>query len=166
MLVYATGFDGVTGALDRIDIRGRSGVALKDAWDDGPVTYLGLQTRGFPNFFTLVGAHNGASFCNIGVCSALQVEWVTEMLAHMRERGMTRSEPDADYQDQWTQHVYEVYAKTLLADAGSDAWWVKAKRNPDGTVTRRALIYVGGAPEYRARCAEVAANGYEGFVLG
>lgn len=164
VLVFATGFDGVTGALDRIDIRGRGGVALKAEWDDGPVTYLGLQTKGFPNFFTLVGAHNGASFCNIGVCSALQVEWVTEMLAHMLDRGLTVSEPVAEYQEQWTQHVYEVYAKTLLAD--SDAWWVKTTRNPDGSTTRRALIYVGGAPDYRARCAEVAANGYEGFALG
>ena len=163
VLIYATGFDGVTGALDRIDIRGRDDVALKTTWEDGPVTYLGLQTRGFPNFFTLVGAHNGASFCNIGVCGALQVEWVTEMLAHMRGRGLVLSEPAAQYQDEWTQHVYEVYAKTLLAE--SDAWWVKTTKNADGSTTRRALIYVGGAPEYRARCAEVAANGYEGFVL-
>lgn len=163
VLIYATGFDGVTGALDRIDIRGRGGVALKSAWGEGPVTYLGLQTRGFPNFFTLVGAHNGASFCNIGVCGALQVEWVTEMLGYMRAQRLTSSEPAAEYQDQWTQHVYEVYAKTLLAH--SDAWWVKTTKNPDGTLTRRALIYVGGAPEYRERCAEVAAKGYQGFEL-
>jgi cation diffusion facilitator CzcD-associated flavoprotein CzcO len=163
VLIYATGFDGVTGALDRIDIRGRGDVALKTMWGDGPVTYLGLQTRGFPNFFTLVGAHNGASFCNIGVCSALQVEWLTEMLAYMRERRLTLSEPAAQYQDEWTNHVYEVYAKTLLSE--SDAWWVKTTTNADGTTTRRALIYVGGAPEYRARCADVASKGYEGFVL-
>ena len=73
------------------------------------------------------------------------------------------SEPAAEYQDEWTRHVYEVYAKTLLAD--SDAWWVKTTKNADGSTTRRALIYVGGAPEYRARCADVAAKDYEGFVL-
>lgn len=163
VLVFATGFDGVTGALDRIDIRGSDGVSLKETWSDGPVTYLGLQSRGFPNFFTLVGAHNGASFCNIGVCSALQVEWVTEMIAHMRRNGFTFSEPTELHQQQWTEHVYEVYAKTLLADA--DAWWVKTSKNPDGSTTRRALIYVGGAPEYRERCANVASKGYEGFEL-
>ncbi len=127
------------------------------------MTYLGLQARGFPNFFTLVGAHNGASFCNIGVCGALQVEWVTEMLGYMRDRGLTFSEPASEYQEEWTRHVYEVYAKTLLAE--SDAWWVRTTRNPDGSTTRRALIYVGGAPEYRDRCADVAVKGYEGFVL-
>jgi len=163
MLVYATGFDGVTGALDRIDIRGCGDVSLKSAWAEGPVTYLGLQTLGFPNFFTLVGPHNGASFCNIGVCGALQVEWVTEMIAYMFKNGLTRSEPAVEYQNQWTQHVYDVYAKTLLAQ--SDAWWVRITQNPDGTTSRRALIYVGGAPEYRERCADVASKGYEGFVL-
>lgn len=163
ILICATGFDGVTGALDRIDIRGKGDLALKDAWEDGPLTYLGLQSRGFPNFFTLVGAHNGASFCNIGVCGALQVEWLTEMVAYMRDEGFVYSEPAAVYQEAWTQHVYDVYAKTLLVE--SDAWWVKATQNSDGSIKRRALIYVGGAPDYRARCAEVAAKGYEGFVL-
>jgi len=163
VLVYATGFDGVTGALDRIDIRGRNGVALKDAWADGPSTYLGVQARGFPNFFTLVGAHNGASFCNIGVCGALQVEWLTQMLTYMHGRNITSSEPRAEYEAEWTRHVYDVYSQTLLAD--TDAWWVRTTKNPDGTVKRRALIYVGGAPDYRERCAQVAANGYEGFVL-
>ncbi|MBT2304867.1 NAD(P)/FAD-dependent oxidoreductase [Variovorax paradoxus] len=163
VLIYATGFDGVTGALDRIDIRGRGGIALKEAWADGPSTYLGVQARGFPNFFTLVGAHNGASFCNIGVCGALQVEWVTEMLVYMRDNRLTSSEPVPHYEEDWTRHVYDVYAQTLLAD--TDAWWVRTTRNPDGSIRRRALIYVGGAPDYRERCAKVAANGYEGFAL-
>lgn len=163
IIIYATGFNGVTGALERIDIRGRGGRTLKGAWADGPSTYLGLQANGFPNFFTLVGAHNGASFCNIGVCGALQVEWVTEMLQHMRDRGLTKSEPATEYEEKWTKHVYDVYAQTLLAD--SDAWWVKTTQNPDGTVKRRALIYVGGAPDYRALCADVAKNDYEGFIL-
>ena len=162
-IIYATGFDAVTGSLDRIDIRGRSGKSLKQEWTDGPTTYLGLQTVGFPNFFTLVGAHNGAAFCNIGVCVALQVEWVTEMIRHMRERGLSYSEPTNESQEQWTKEVYAIYAKTLLAD--SDAWWVKTSRNPDGSLNRRALIYVGGAQEYRARCEQIAGKGYEGFRL-
>jgi cation diffusion facilitator CzcD-associated flavoprotein CzcO len=163
VLIYATGFDGVTGSLDRIDIRGVGGRTLKQAWADGPSTYLGIQSRGFPNFFTLVGAHNGASFCNVGVCGALQVEWLTEMLAHMHANDLRFSEPVAQYEADWTRHVYEVYAQTLLAD--TDAWWVRTTPNADGSLTRRALIYVGGAPDYRERCAKVAQNGYEGFLL-
>lgn len=163
VLIFATGFDGVTGALDRIDIRGKGGERLKDLWSDGPQTYLGLQIAGFPNFFTLVGAHNGASFCNIGVCGALQVEWVARMIEHMHSHGLQYAEADARYQQAWTEQVYHVYAKTLLAD--SDAWWAKVTQNPDGTVTKRALIYVGSAPDYREQCEKAAQNGYEGFVL-
>ena len=163
VLIFATGFDAVTGALDRIDIRGKGGKRLKDVWADGPQTYLGLQIAGFPNFFTLVGAHNGASFCNIAVCGALQVEWVARMIGHMHQKGLEYSEADPKYQSIWTDQVYQIYAKTLLAD--SDAWWAKTTHNPDGTVTRRALIYVGSAPDYRKQCDQVAANDYEGFVL-
>src|SRR5690606_2728629 len=87
VIVYATGFNAVTGSFDQIDIRGRGQQTLKEAWAEGPATYLGLQSAGFPNFFTLVGAHNGAAFCNIGVCGALQVEWVTRMIEYMRDKG-------------------------------------------------------------------------------
>jgi cyclohexanone monooxygenase len=163
VLIFATGFDGVTGALDRIDIRGKGGKRLTEVWADGPQTYLGLQIAGFPNFFTLVGAHNGASFCNIGVCGALQVEWVAGMIDHMQRNRLEYAEADPDYQTAWTEQVYHVYAKTLLAD--SDAWWARVTQNPDGTVTKRALIYVGSAPDYREQCDKAAENGYEGFVL-
>ncbi|RAR57156.1 cyclohexanone monooxygenase [Paraburkholderia unamae] len=163
VLIFATGFDGVTGALDRIDIRGKGGKRLTEVWADGPQTYLGLQISGFPNFFTLVGAHNGASFCNIGVCGALQVEWVARMIEHMHRNRLEYAEADPDYQSAWTEQVYHVYAKTLLAD--SDAWWARVTQNPDGSVTKRALIYVGSAPDYREQCEKSAENGYEGFVL-
>jgi cyclohexanone monooxygenase len=163
VIIYATGFDAVTGAFDRIDIRGRGGVSLKETWADGPLTYLGLQVRGFPNFFTLVGPHNGAAFCNIGVCGGLQVEWVSRMIAFLRENGRTISEPGEEAQEAWTARVYEDFARTLLVEA--DAWWVKVKTNPDGTQTRRALIYLGDAPKYRELCEEVASRGYEGFEL-
>jgi (2,2,3-trimethyl-5-oxocyclopent-3-enyl)acetyl-CoA 1,5-monooxygenase len=163
VLIFATGFDGVTGALDRIDIRGKNGKRLKEVWADGPQTYLGLQIAGFPNLFTLVGAHNGASFCNIGVCGALQVEWVARMIEHMNSNGLEYAEAEPEYQAAWTEQVYQVYAKTLLAD--SDAWWARVTQNPDGTVTKRALIYVGSAPDYRSQCEKAAENGYEGFVL-
>ena len=163
VIIYATGFDAVTGAFDRIDIRGRDGVPLRQVWEDGPLTYLGLQVRGFPNFFTLVGPHNGAAFCNIGVCGGLQVEWVSEMIAHMERNRLQYSEPQEAAQEAWTARVYEDFSRTLLTEA--DAWWVKVKNNPDGTTTRRALIFVGDAPKYREFCDGVASRGYEGFDL-
>ena len=163
VVIFATGFDGVTGSLDRIDIRGKDDRKLIDAWADGPSTYLGLQARGFPNFFTLVGPHNGSAFCNVGVCGALQAEWVTRMLTYMSDRGLTCSEPAQTAEDRWTQAVYADFARTLMAD--TNAWWIKVTHKPDGSVVRRTLVYVGGGPDYRRRCEEVAYNDYEGFEL-
>ncbi|MFX4084241.1 flavin-containing monooxygenase [Sphingobium yanoikuyae] len=163
VVIFATGFDGVTGSLDRIDIRGKDDRKLIDAWADGPSTYLGLQARGFPNFFALVGPHNGSAFCNVGVCGALQAEWVTRMLTYMSDRGLTCSEPAQAAEDRWTQAVYADFARTLMAD--TNAWWIKVTHKPDGSVVRRTLVYVGGGPDYRRRCEEVAYNDYEGFEL-
>ena len=163
VVIFATGFDGVTGSLDRIDIRGRDGVRLIDAWADGPSTFLGLQARGFPNFFTLVGPHNGSAFCNVGVCGALQAEWVTQMLVYMAARGLVCSEPSKAAEEQWTEAIYAEFARTLMADINS--WWIKVTHKPDGSVVRRTLVYVGGGPEYRRRCEEVAYCDYEGFEL-
>lgn len=163
VLIYATGFDAVTGSFDQIDIRGKGGASLKDVWQDGPVTYLGLQVHGFPNFFTLVGPHNGATFCNVGVCGGLQVEWVAKMIGYLQGQGLSYAEATEPAQEKWTEQVYEDFSKTLLTEA--DAWWVKVKVNPDGTRTRRALVHVSGGPEYRKYCDEVEQRGYEGFVL-
>jgi cyclohexanone monooxygenase len=163
VIIYATGFDGVTGSLDRMDIRGREGLPLKEAWCDGPSTYLGLQARGFPNFYTLVGPHNGSAFCNVGVCGALQAEWVTQMIEYMDHRQLTVAEPSFAAETEWTEAVYADFARTLMAD--TNAWWIKTSTKPDGTVVRRTLVYVGGGPEYRKRCAEVAYSDYEGFEL-
>lgn len=163
VIIYATGFNAVTGALDRIDIRGRNGLPLKEAWADGPVTFLGLQTRSFPNFFTLVGPHNGSTFCNVGVCGALQAEWVTRMITYMHVRGLASSEPTQQAQDAWTEEVYRDFSRTLLAEA--NAWWVRVVEKPDGTIERRSLVHVGGGPEYRKRCEQVAFHDYKGFEL-
>jgi cyclohexanone monooxygenase len=163
ILIYATGFAAITGGLDRIDIRGKRGASLADTWDDGPVTYLGLQVAGFPNLFTLVGPHNGATFCNIGVCGSLQVEWMTEMLEYMRSHQLNCSEANAQSQEKWTAEVYEGFEKTLLMEG--DEWWLKIKHHPDGTVTKRALAYLGGGPAYRQICDDSASNGYAGFDL-
>ncbi len=163
VLIYATGFDGVTGPFDLIDIRGKGGARLADEWAEGPVTYLGLQVRNFPNMFMMVGPHSGATFCNVGVCGGLQVEWVAEMLEYMRSRKLTLSEATAEAQEKWTEQVYHDFERTLLTEG--NAWWVKVTNNPDGTVTRRALVHVLGGPEYRRFCDEIAAKDYEGFEL-
>ena len=163
VIIFATGFDGVTGSLDRIDIRGRQGQRLIDAWADGPTTYLGLQTRNFPNFFALVGPHNGSAFCNVGVCGALQAEWVTQMLLYMAARGFETAEPSEAAEAAWTEAIYRDFERTLMAE--TNAWWIKVTHKPDGSVVRRTLVYVGGGPEYRRRCEQVAYCDYEGFEL-
>lgn len=163
VIIFATGFDGVTGSLDRIDIRGRQGQRLIDAWADGPTTYLGLQTRNFPNFFALVGPHNGSAFCNVGVCGALQAEWVTQMLLYMEARGFETAEPSEAAEAAWTEAIYRDFERTLMAE--TNAWWIKVTHKPDGSVVRRTLVYVGGGPEYRRRCEQVAYCDYEGFEM-
>ncbi|MBC2669539.1 flavin-containing monooxygenase [Novosphingobium piscinae] len=163
VIIFATGFDAVTGSLDRIDIRGKSGRPLKEAWAEGPSTYLGLQARGFPNFFTLVGPHNGSAFCNVGVCGGLQAEWVTQMLIYLSAKGLTFSEPSQAAEEEWTESIYQEFSRTLLAEA--NAWWVRTTTKPDGTVVRRTLVHVGGGPEYRKRCEQVAYHDYAGFEL-
>lgn len=163
IIIFATGFDAVTGALDRMDIRGKGGLQLKEAWADGPVTYLGLQTAGFPNLFTLVGAQSGAAFCNIAVCGGLQVDWVTKMLRDMRNRDLTYCEAEEQAQAKWEADIYREFQRTLMAEG--DAWWVSVKTNPDGSKTRRALTYLSGGQEYRMICDRVAYADYEGFSL-
>ena len=163
MIIYATGFDAITGAFDRIDIRGRGGLRLKEKWANGPRTYLGLQIAGFPNMLTLVGPHNAATFCNIPRCIEQNVDWVTDLLRHMGERGYTRVESTAAAEDAWTRHVHESAARLLLLDVNS--WMTGINRNVAGRQKRTFMAYAGGAPKYREKCDEVAARGYEGFVL-
>jgi len=162
MIIYATGFNAVVGALERIDIRGVGGKSLNDKWADGPRTYLGMQTVGFPNMLTLVGPHNGATFCNIPRCIEQNVEWVTDLMRHMREKGCDYIETTLEAEDGWTQHVYEAAMKTLFPTA--DSWFMNVNRNlPEKK--RTFLLYAGGAPVYKAKCDEVAAHDYEGFEI-
>jgi cation diffusion facilitator CzcD-associated flavoprotein CzcO len=163
IIVYATGFDAVTGAFDRIDIRGVGGQRLKDKWADGPRTYLGLQIAGFPNLLTLVGPHNAATFCNIPRCIEQNVDWVTDLVRYMRDRGYRRVVPSVEAEDAWTEHVYQTAARMLFTQV--DSWFMGINTNLPGKQKRTFLLYSGGAPAYRERCDEVAGNGYEGFVL-
>jgi len=163
MIIYATGFDAIIGAFDRIHIRGRGGLRLKAKWADGPRTYLGLQVAGFPNMLTLVGPHNAATFCNIPRCIEQNVEWVTELLRYMDRKGYTRVEPSPAAEDAWTQHVHESAARLLLLEV--DSWMTGVNRNVPGRQQRTFMAYAGGAPKYREKCDAVAAGGYDGFIL-
>jgi cation diffusion facilitator CzcD-associated flavoprotein CzcO len=159
-IIYATGFDAVTGGYKRIDIRGVDGQALSDRWSDGPHTYLGMQVAGFPNMFMLVGPHNGATFCNIPRCIEQNVEWVTDCIKYMQSHNYNRIETTHDAEDAWTDHVYDTVKNSLLTKA--DSWFMGA--NTPGK-KRTFLLYGGGGPAYRAKCDEVAAKNYEGFKM-
>jgi cation diffusion facilitator CzcD-associated flavoprotein CzcO len=163
MLIYATGFDAITGAFDRIDIRGRGGRPLREKWVDGPRTYLGLGIEGFPNLFTLVGPHNAATFCNIPRCIEQNVDWVTALLAAMRARGHTRVEPTVEAEREWTQHVHDTGRRMLFTQV--DSWMMGINSNVAGKDRRTFIVYAGGAPRYREKCDEVAAAGYAGFAF-
>ncbi len=163
IIVYATGFDAITGAFDRIDIRGRGGQRLREKWAEGPQTYLGLQVAGFPNMLTLVGPHNAATFCNLPRCIEQNVEWVSELLRYMRERSLTRVEATPSAETAWTAHVHDTAARLLLMQV--DSWMTGVNKNVTGRQKRVFMAYAGGAPKYRKKCAEVVARGYEGFAL-
>ena len=156
VIIYATGFDAVSGAFTKMDIRGEGGQTFKDRWADGPRTYLGLQTAGFPNLFIA----NSAAFCNFPRCSETIVEWISDCIGYMRKKNLTRIATTLQAEESWTDHTRESVAGSLLTEANS--WFVGA--NIPGKA-RAFLFYATSAPEYREKCAEAAANGYEGFVL-
>ena len=160
-LLYATGFDAVTGSFDRIDFRGSGGRTLRDVWSDGPRTYLGLAVEDFPNFFTLVGPHNAATFCNMPRCIEQNVQFVSEMIGHMETAGLGAASVEPQAAQEWTEHVYQTADRMLLSQVNS--WFMGINTNIEGKSERRFLLYAGGLPYYRARCEEIAANGYEGF---
>jgi len=163
MIIFATGFDAITGSFDRIDIRGRGGQRLKDKWADGPQTYLGLNVEGFPNMLTLVGPHNAATFCNLPRCIEQNVEWVSDLLAYLRDRRLTRVEATEAAERDWTAHVHETAARLLLTQV--DSWMTGVNKNVAGRQKRTFMAYAGGAPKYRQKCDEVVAQGYDGFTL-
>jgi cation diffusion facilitator CzcD-associated flavoprotein CzcO len=161
LIIYATGFDAITGPFDRIEIRGVGGRTLKEKWAKGPLTYLGLQVAGFPNLFTLVGPHNASTFCNMPRCIEQNADWVTALLRHMIACGYVRAEPSSEAEAEWTAHVHESAARMLFTEV--DSWMTGVNSNVERG--RTLMVYAAGAPKYRERCDAVAANGYEGFVL-
>ena len=159
-ILFAIGFDALTGALLNVDIRGVGGQTLRHAWRDGPRNYLGLNANGFPNLFTIVGPLSPSVVSNMVNSIEQHVEWVADAIEWMRSNGVDRMEAEAEAQDGWVAHVAEVADGTLFTRANS--WYIGA--NVPGK-PRVFLPYVGGVGAYRAFCDEVAANGYRGFAL-
>src|ERR1700733_5430087 len=162
IIVVATGFDALTGPLKKLGIRGRGGRALAQEWEDGPQTYLGLAIAGYPNLFTITGPQSPSVLSNMPVSIEQHVEWITECIAHMRRNKLTTIEATPQAQDAWGAHVAEVVNSTLMP--GANSWYMRANIAGKG---RRFLPYLGpeGVGGYRRKCAEVAENGYEGFVF-
>ena len=160
VIVFATGFDAMTGALLKMDIRGRDDRSLRDKWADGPRSYLGLQVAGFPNLFTITGPGSPSVLSNMPVSIEQHVEWISDCITHLRDTGGTTIEATTDAEDAWVDHVAEIADLTLFSKANS--WYLGA--NIPGK-KRVFMPYVGGVANYRQRCDEVVARGYEGFAI-
>ncbi|HEX8967410.1 MAG TPA: cyclohexanone monooxygenase, partial [Chloroflexota bacterium] len=159
-LVFATGFDAMTGALLAIDIHGVGGAALNSSWADGPRAYLGIAIAGFPNLFTVTGPGSPSVLSNMIVSIEHHVDWIAECIRYLREHGFQRIEATLEAQDAWVQHVNDLASATLYPLANS--WWIGA--NIPGK-PRVFMPYVGGVGAYRQKCDEIAAQGYTGFSL-
>ena len=163
LIVYATGFDAITGPFDPIDFIGVDDQKLRDKWADRPVTYLGVQTEGFPNMLTFAGPQGGSVSTNFPRGIEQGVDWATKLIVHMKEHGYSRIEPTTEAEDEWSDHVKDMYGGLLLSKAKS--WFTGFNTNVKGHDKPRYLIYNGGAPRYRKRLTEVVENDYEEFVM-
>ena len=159
-LVLATGFDAMTGSVAKIDIRGRNGQTLNRKWADGPKTYLGLMSAGFPNLFIITGPGSPSVLSNMIVSIEQHVEWITDCIGFMRDTGLDTMEAKQDAEDKWVAHVNEVAQTTLYPQANS--WYMGA--NIPGK-PQIFMPYIGGVGLYRQICNDVAAKGYEGFAM-
>jgi cation diffusion facilitator CzcD-associated flavoprotein CzcO len=161
IIIYATGFDAITGSFDKIDFRGVNGELLRNKWRHGLETYLGLMVHGFPNMMMLMGPHTALG--NIPRSIEYSVDWVTRLLRFALENGLTRVEATAAGVASWTDHVKTLGVGLLSNEVNS--WMTGINSNVDGKQTRIVARYSGSAPAYRARCDEVAANGYDELML-
>jgi cation diffusion facilitator CzcD-associated flavoprotein CzcO len=159
-LVFATGFDAMTGSLAAIDIRGREGRALTDKWADGPVSHLGLQVAGFPNLYTITGPGSPSVLSNMMVSIEQHVDFVADAVHHAHQRGDTVVESTDEAERAWTDHVREVGDYTLYPQA--DSWYMGS--NVPGK-PRVFMAYIGGVGAYRQHCDQLAADGYPGFAF-
>ncbi len=159
-LVFATGFDAMTGALTRIDIRGRGGRSLKDKWQAGPRNYLGLSTEGFPNFFTITGPGSPSVLTNMLPSIEHHADWIAQCLQYMRAHAIAAIEAKREAEDEWVNHVNAVAGAHLRSACNS--WYIGA--NIPGK-QRVFMPYIGGFPAYIQKCKDVVAAGYQGFAL-
>jgi len=159
-IVFATGFDAMTGPLLGPDITGAGGVALRDKWVAGPRTYLGIATAGFPNLFTITGPGSPSVLVNMAVAIEQHVDWVADCIAYLRDRGLASIDATVEAEDRWVDHVNEVANLTLFPHANS--WYMGA--NVPGK-PRVFMPYIGGLPRYTQVCDDVAADDYRGFAL-
>ncbi len=161
MIIYATGFDAITGAFDQIDIRGVGGVSLKEKWADGPVTMLGILVDGFPNFMMVMGPHAGLG--NFPRAVEYTSDWVTALIRHARDNGLTRVDATPAAAKDWTDHVIETNEGLLFTEV--DSWMTGINRNLEGKQVRRVMRYSGGHPAFRQRCDAVAEGGYRELAV-
>jgi cation diffusion facilitator CzcD-associated flavoprotein CzcO len=159
-IVYATGFDAMTGTLFKMGITGRGGVTLNEKWAEGPRTYLGVATHGFPNMFMITGPQSPSVLSNMPVSIEQHVDWIADCLKYMSDHKIDKVEPLPEAEDDWVDHHIQVTQATLLPMANS--WWVGA--NIPGK-PRNLYPYVGGVGYYKNICDEVAAHGYDGFGM-
>ena len=160
IIVFATGFDAMTGTFFKMDIRGRDGLPLKEKWAEGPKTYLGLATAGFPNMFMITGPGSPSVLSNMPVSIEQHVEWISNFIETLRERDVNVVEADAEAEIAWVDHVNELAGETMFMLA--DSWYLGA--NIPGK-PRVFMPYPGGVGAYREKCDEVTASGYDGFVM-
>lgn len=157
-IIYATGYDAVTGAISRIDIKGKHGMTLNSKWATGPRTYLGLATAGFPNLFIVTGPLSPSVFANMAPAIEQDVEWIANAIAYARENNIVEMEVTSEAEEAWVEHAGEVAAGRLHVK--TESWYTGA--NVPGK-PRGLLAYLGGLGNYAAKCDAVAARGYEGF---
>ncbi len=159
-LVFATGFDAMTGAIVNVDVRGRGGVKLADKWEAGPRTYLGISVSEFPNLFMITGPGSPSVMSNMILSIEQHVEWIADCLVHLRNAGASQIEAQPEAEQAWVDHVNQVADATLFPQANS--WYVGA--NVPGK-PRLFMPYIGGMGVYRDKCDEVSADGYSGFRI-
>jgi cyclohexanone monooxygenase len=160
-IVFATGFDAMTGAMKEIDIHTDAGLSVREKWEDGPHTYLGIMIAGFPNLFMITGPQSPGVKSQMILACEQHVDWIADCVQYLRDHGFSRIEAEEDAEDAWVQHNNEVADRTLYPLANS--WYVGA--NIPGK-PRVFMPYVGGVAAYKKKCDEIAAGGYDGFRLG
>jgi cation diffusion facilitator CzcD-associated flavoprotein CzcO len=163
VILFATGFDAITGALTSIDVRGRDGTLLRDIWhEEGPVAYLGLQVAGFPNLFMVQGPGSPALASNFVTALEQHIDWIAECITHVRGSGQRAIEALPSAQAEWIEHTMSLVEGSVLLAPTCNSWWNGA--NVPGK-KRMYTSYVGGFPEFRNRCDQAAAAGYAGFKI-